>query len=62
MALKAIANEINLEELLKFVRKGFEKKKITLKEAIESTRNISRDLFISKEVRKKALRQIGKII
>ena len=60
-ALEAIANEINYEELLIMIKRGFEKKKITLKEAIDSTRNISRELFISRIIREKTLKNIGKI-
>lgn len=58
--LRAIANEINYEELIIMIKKGFEKKKITFEEAILSTRNAARDLFVSKIIREKGLKKIGK--
>ena len=58
--IRAIANEINYEELIIMIKKGFEKKKITFEEAILSTRNAARDLFISKIIRQKGLKMIGK--
>ena len=58
LALKAIANEINYEELIVMIKKGFEKKKITFKEAISSTRGAARELFISKVIREKRLKKI----
>ena len=59
-ALQAIAQEINNEELIIMIKKGFEKKKITLQEAISSTRDAARELFISKYIREKGLKNIGK--
>ena len=56
--LKAIANEINYEELIILIKKGFEKNKITFNEAISSIRNTSRELFISKIIRDKGLKNI----
>lgn len=56
--LKAIANEISYEELIIMIKKGFEKKKISFKEAISSTRDASRELFISKVIREKGLKKI----
>ena len=58
--IRAIANEINYEELIILIKKGFEKKKITFEEAILSTRNAARDLFVSKIIRQKGLKMIGK--
>ena len=58
--IRAIANEINYEELIIMIKKGFEKKKITFEEAILSTRNAARDLFVSKIIRQKGLKMIGK--
>ena len=56
--LRAIANEINYEELIIMIKKGFEKKKVTLEEAIPSLRNTARELFISKYIREKGLKNI----
>ena len=61
MVLKAIANEISYEELIIMIKKGFEKKKISFKEAISSTRDAARNLFISKIIREKGLKNIGKL-
>ena len=58
--LRAIANEINYEELIIMIKKGFEKKKVTLEEAISSTRDAARELFISKYIREKGLKNLGK--
>ena len=46
------------EDLIIMIKKGFEKKKITFQEAISSTRDAARDLFISKFIREKGLKQI----
>ena len=56
--LRAIAKEIMYEDLIIMIKKGFEKKKITFQEAISSTRDAARDLFISKVIREKGLKQI----
>ena len=56
--LRAIAKEIMYEDLIIMIKKGFEKKKITFQEAISSTRDAARDLFISKFIREKGLKQI----
>ena len=58
LVLKAIANEINYEELIIMIKKGFEKKKITFEEAISSIRDNSRQLFISKVIREKGLKHL----
>ena len=58
--LRAIANEINYEELIIMIKKGFEKKKITFQEAISSTRDAARELFISKYTREKGLKNLSK--
>ena len=58
--LRAIANEINYEELIIMIKKGFEKKKITFQEAISSTRDAARELFISKYIREKGLKNLSK--
>ena len=58
LVLKAIANEINYEELIIMIKKGFEKKKISFQEAISSIRDTSRQLFISKVIREKGLKSI----
>ena len=57
-ALRAIANEITYEELIIMIKKGFEKNKIDFNEAISSTRNAARDLFISRVIREKRLKNI----
>ena len=57
-ALRAIANEISYEELIIMIKKGFEKNKIDFKEAISSTRNAARDLFISRVIREKTLKNL----
>ena len=44
-ALKIIANETCLEEMILIVKKGFEKKKISFDEAINFMRNSTRDIF-----------------
>ena len=56
--LKAIAKEIMYEDLIIMIKKGFEKKKITFQEAISSTRNAARDLFVARLIREKGLKQI----
>ena len=58
--LRAIANEINYEELIIMIKRGFEKKKITFQEAISSTRDAARELFISKYTREKGLKNLSK--
>ena len=58
--IKAIANEINNEEMIIMVKKGFEKKVINFQEAIMFTREASRNLFIAKMVTEKGLKNIGK--
>ena len=54
-ALKIIADETSLEELILVVKKGFERKKIPLDKAIEFTRNSSRDLFAIKCLKEKVI-------
>ena len=54
-ALKIIASETSLEEMVAIVRRSFERKKITFDEAINFTRNSSRDLFAIKFLKEKAL-------
>ena len=54
-ALKIIADETSLEELILVVKKGFERKKIPLDKAIEFTRNSSRDLFAIKFLKEKVI-------
>ena len=56
-ALRIIADEANLEELLLTVKKGFEKKKVSFSDAISYTRNTSRDLFIAKVLRNKVVQK-----
>ena len=58
--IKAIANEINNEEMIIMVKKGFEKKVINFQEAIMFTREAARNLFIAKMVTEKGLKNIGK--
>ena len=58
--IKAIAKEINNEELIIMIKKGFEKKVINFKEAIMSTREAARNLFISKMITEKGLKNTGK--
>ena len=58
--IKAIANEINNEEMIIMVKKGFEKKVINFQEAIMFTREAARNLFIAKIVTEKGLKNIGK--
>ncbi len=58
--IKSIANDVNYEELLVIIKKGFEKKSISFEEAIMSIRNISRDLFINKALTEKRIKKIGK--
>ena len=56
-ALKVIANEASMEELILIVRKGFERKKISFEEAISFIRNSSRDLFTIKFLKNKVIRK-----
>ena len=42
------------------IKKGFEKKTISFKEAIMSTREASRNLFVSKIITEKGLKKLGK--
>ena len=58
--IKSIVNDVNYEELLVIIKKGFEKKSISFEEAIMSIRNISRDLFINKALTEKRIKKIGK--
>lgn len=58
-ALKIIADEANLEELMLVVRKGFEKKKISLEDTISFMRNNSRDIFHIKFIKKKIAQKYG---
>ena len=58
--IKSISNEINYEELIIIIRKGFERKAISFEQAIMSIRNTSRELFISKMITEKRLKRIGK--
>ena len=54
-ALKIIAEETSMEEMILIVRKGFEKKKISLEETINFMRNSARDLFSIKFLKDKIL-------
>ena len=54
--LRAISKEIMYEDLLIMIKKGFEKKKISFDEAISSTRDAARNLFISKVIIQKGLK------
>ena len=56
-ALKIIANEASMEELVLIVRKGFERKKISFQDAISFMRNSSRDLFTIKFLKDKVIRK-----
>ena len=56
-ALRIIANETSMEELILIVRKGFEKKKICFEDAISFMRNSSRDLFTIKFLKNKVIRK-----
>ena len=56
-ALKIIANETSMEELILIVRKGFERKKISFEDAISFMRNSSRDLFTIKFLKNKVIRK-----
>ena len=42
------------------IKKGFEKKVINFKDAILATREASRNLFVSKKLTEKRLKNIGK--
>ena len=59
--IKAIAQEIDNEELIIMIKKGFEKKVINFKDAILATREASRNLFVSKKLTEKRLKNIGKL-
>ena len=50
-----IAEETCMEEMILIVRKGFEKKKISLDETINFMRNSARDLFAIKFLKDKLL-------
>ena len=54
-AIKIIAEETCMEEMILIVRKGFEKKKISLDETINFMRNSARDLFAIKFLKDKLL-------
>ena len=54
-ALKLIAGEASLEEMILLVKRAFERKKISLEQAIMFTRNSSRDLFAIKFLKEKAI-------
>ena len=54
-SLKIIASETSMEEMVLIVRKAFERKKITFDQAINFTRNSSRDLFAVKYLKEKAI-------
>lgn len=58
-AIKVIADEANLEELMLVVRKGFEKKKVNFHDAINFIRNTSRELFGVKFMKKKVISKYG---
>ena len=58
--IKSIANEINNEELIIMIKKGFEKKVINFKDAILATREASRNIFVNKMVTEKKLKNMGK--
>ena len=58
--IKAIAQEIDNEELIIMIKKVFEKKVINFKDAILATREASRNLFVSKKLTEKRLKNIGK--
>ena len=52
-AIKAIASETSMEEMILIVRKGFERKKVSFDEAIRFMRNSTRDLFAIKFLKDK---------
>ena len=54
-AIKIIAEETCMEEMILIVRKGFERKKISLNETINFMRNSTRDLFAIKFLKDKAI-------
>ena len=54
-AIKIIADEACMEEIVLIVRKGFEKKKISFDEALVFMRNSSRDLFAIKFLKEKEI-------
>ena len=58
--IKSIANDVNYEELMVIIKKGFEKKSISFEEYIMSIRNISREIFINKFLIEKQLKNVGK--
>ena len=54
-AIKMIAQETCMEEMILVVRKGFERKKISFDQAIMFMRNSARDLFAIKFLKDKAI-------
>ena len=54
-ALKLIAHEAALEEMVLVVKKGFERKKISFEEAVMFMRNSSRDIYAVKFLKDKKL-------
>ena len=54
-AIKIIADEACMEEMILIVRKGFERKKISFDEALFFMRNSSRDLFSIKFLKEREL-------
>ena len=56
-ALKVIASEVSMEEMILLVRKGFERKKVSFEDAISFMRNSSRDLFTIKFLKNKVIRR-----
>ena len=56
-ALKIIASESSMEEMILIVRKGFERKKISFEDAVSFMRNSSRDLFTIKFLKNKVIRK-----
>jgi hypothetical protein len=52
-AIKAIASETSMEEMILIVRRGFERKKVSFDEAIRFMRNSTRDLFAIKFLKDK---------
>ena len=56
-AIKVIASETSMEEMILIVRKGFERKKISFDDAISFMRNSSRDLFTIKFLKNKVIRK-----
>ena len=56
-AIRIIADEANLEELILTIKKGFEKKRISFSDAISFIRNTSRDLYTAKILRNKVVKK-----